>query len=214
LFSNKKLDYKLRGGQMLPSFFINSYKENVMVAEILAGIALAKSAVSGIKSMIDTANDVGDIAHHIDNLFKSRDQVKRDINKNQNKKPKSKLRSMFNRTMKEDEDDDLSVGAVATMVLEQKKMDREILNLGIRIDNKFGEGTWDEILETRKKMIAEHKKQVEAQKEIDKVHAAEAHDFWIKIWTWTWQLTIVVICFIGMWWWLSYASKGKLPFLW
>ena len=100
-----------------------------MVAEILAGLALAKSAVSGIKSMIDTANDVGDIAHHIDNLFKSRDQVKRDIHKNQNKKPKSKMRSMFNKKMHEDEDDDLSVGAVATMVLEQKKMDREILNL-------------------------------------------------------------------------------------
>ena len=70
-----------------------------MVAEILAGLALAKSAVSGIKSMIDTANDVGDIAHHIDNLFKSRDQVKRDIHKNQNKKPKSKLRGFFNKTM-------------------------------------------------------------------------------------------------------------------
>ena len=36
-----------------------------MVAEILAGIALAKSAVSGIKSMLDTANDVNDIAHHL-----------------------------------------------------------------------------------------------------------------------------------------------------
>ena len=117
-----------------------------MVAEILAGLALAKSAVSGIKSMIDTANDVSDIAHHIDDLFKSRDQVKRDIHKNQNKKPQSKMRAMFNRKMHEDEDDDLSVGAVATMVLEQKKMDREILNLGIRIDNKFGEGTWSEIL--------------------------------------------------------------------
>ena len=185
-----------------------------MVAEILAGIALAKSAVSGIKSMIDTANDVGDIAHHIDNLFKSRDQVKRDIHKNQNKKPKSKLRSMFTKTMGEDEDDDLSVGAVATMVLEQKKMDREILNLGIRIDNKFGEGTWDEILETRKKMIAEHKKQVEAQKEMDKQHDKEVHDFWIKIWTWTWQLMVVVTAFLGIWWWLSYASKGKLPFIW
>ena len=185
-----------------------------MVAEILAGLALAKSAVSGIKSMIDTANDVGDIAHHIDNLFKSRDQVKRDIHKNQNKKPKSKLRAMFNRTMKEDEDDDLSVGAVATMVLEQKKMDREILNLGIRIDNKFGEGTWDEILETRKKMIAEHNKQVQAQKEMDKQHDKEVHDFWVKIWTWTWQLMVVVTAFLGIWWWLSYASKGKLPFIW
>ena len=185
-----------------------------MVAEILAGLALAKSAVSGIKSMIDTANDVSDIAHHIDDLFKSRDQVKRDIHKNQNKKPQSKMRAMFNRKMHEDEDDDLSVGAVATMVLEQKKMDREILNLGIRIDNKFGEGTWDEILETRKKMIAEHKKQVEAQKEMDKQHDKEGHDFWIKVWTWTWQLMDVVISFMGIWWWLSYASKGKLPFLW
>ena len=185
-----------------------------MVAEILAGLALAKSAVSGIKSMIDTANDVNDIAHHIDDLFKSRDQVKRDIHKNQNKKPQSKMRAMFNRNMQEDAEDDLSVGAVATMVLEQKKMDREILNLGIRIDNKFGEGTWSEILETRKKMIAEHKKQVEAQKEMDKQHDKEVHDFWIKVWTWTWQLMIVVVCFIGMRWFLSYASKGKLPFLW
>ena len=186
-----------------------------MVAEILAGIALAKSAVSGIKSMIDTANDVNDIAHHIDNLFKSRDQVKRDINKNQNaKKPKSKMRSMFNRKMKEDEDDDLSVGAVASMVLEQKKMDREIMNLGIRIDNKFGEGTWDEILQTRKKMIEEHNKQVKAQKEMDAAHAEEVHDFWIKVWTWTWQLTFVIVFATGMWWWLSYASKGKIPFLW
>jgi len=185
-----------------------------MVAEILAGIALAKSAVSGIKSMIDTANDVGDIAHHIDNLFKSRDQVKRDIHKNQNKKPKSKLRAMFTKTMGEDEDDDLSVGAVATMVLEQKKMDREILNLGIRIDNKFGEGTWTEILETRKKMIAEHKKQVEAQKEMDKVHDKEVHDFWIKIWTWTWQITVVVMSVLALWGWLAYASKGKIPWIW
>jgi hypothetical protein len=186
-----------------------------MVAEILAGIALAKSAVTGIKSMIDTANDVGDIAHHIDNLFKSRDQVKRDIHKNQNaKKPKSKMRSMFNRNMQEDEDDDLSVGAVATMVLEQKKIDRVIMNLGIRIDNKFGEGTWTEILETRKKMIEEHNKQAKIQREMDKQHDIEVHDFWIKVWTWTWQLTIVFVCVIGMWWWLSYASSGKLPFLW
>ena len=121
---------------------------------------------------------------------------------------------MFTKTMGEDEDDDLSVGAVATMVLEQKKMDREILNLGIRIDNKFGEGTWDEILETRKRMIAEHKKQVEAQKEMDKVHDKEVHDFWIKIWTWTWQLTVVVMSVLALWGWLAYASKGKIPWIW
>ena len=80
--------------------------------------------------------------------------------------------------MGEDENDDLSVGAVATMVLEQKKLDREILNLGIRIDNKFGQGTWTEILETRKKMIEEHNRQVKIQKELDglkKLKVQELH---------------------------------------
>ena len=65
-----------------------------------------------------------------------------------------------------------------------------------------------------KKMIEEHNKQVQAQKEMDKQHDIEVHDFWIKVWTWTWQITFLVVSVIGMWWWLSYASKGKLPFLW
>ena len=185
-----------------------------MVVEILAGIALAKSAVSGIKSAIDTAKDVNDIAHHIDDLFKGQDQLKKKVAKDKKSKPKSKLRAMFTKKMGEDENDDLSVGAVATMVLEQKKLDREILNLGIRIDNKFGRGTWTEILETRKKLIEEHEKQLEIQKALDKQHAKESDEFWSKIWKWIWQLTVVVGAVIAMWGWLSYASKGKLPFLW
>ena len=188
--------------------------EEVMVVEILAGIALAKSAVSGIKSAIDTAKDVNDIAHHIDDLFKGQDQLKKKVAKDKKSKPKSKLRAMFTKKMGEDENDDLSVGAVATMVLEQKKLDREILNLGIRIDNKFGQGTWTEILETRKKMIEEHNRQVKIQKELDKQHAKESNEFWSKVWKWIWQLTVVVTLIIIMWGWLSYASKGKLPFLW
>ena len=40
-----------------------------MIAETLAGIALLKSAVDGIKSAIGTAQDIGDIAGLIDALF-------------------------------------------------------------------------------------------------------------------------------------------------
>ena len=42
-----------------------------MIAETLAGIALVKSAVDGIKSAIGTAQDISQIASHIDNLFES-----------------------------------------------------------------------------------------------------------------------------------------------
>ncbi len=185
-----------------------------MVVEILAGIALAKSAVSGIKSAIDAAKDVNDIAHHIDDLFRGQDQIRKKVAKDKKSKPKSKMRSMFSRKMGEDEDDDLSVGAVATMVLEQKKMDREILNMGIRIDNKFGIGTWDEILTTRKKLLEEHKAKVVKQKKIDKEQAEESNEFWGKVWLFTWQSFVVVAGILIMWGWLASISRGQIPFLW
>ena len=47
-----------------------------MIAETLAGIALVKSAVDAIKSGIGTANDIGEIAGHIDNLFLGEQQAK------------------------------------------------------------------------------------------------------------------------------------------
>ena len=52
-----------------------------MIAETLAGIALVKSAVDGIKSAIGTANDIGDIAGYIDNLFEGEKQVQQNRNK-------------------------------------------------------------------------------------------------------------------------------------
>lgn len=52
-----------------------------MIAETLAGIALVKSAVDGIKSAINTANDISDIAGHIDNLFAGEKQVQQTRNK-------------------------------------------------------------------------------------------------------------------------------------
>jgi hypothetical protein len=188
--------------------------EEVMVVEILAGISLAKSAVSGIKSAIDAAKDVNDIAHHIDDLFRGQDQIRKKVAKDKKSKPKSKMRSMFSRKMQEDEDDDLSVGAVATMVLEQKKMDREILNLGIRIDNKFGRGTWDEIMTTRERLLEEHKLKVAKQKKIDRIHSEKSDEFWSNVLSWTWQIIVVVGFILLMWGWLASQSRGQIPFLW
>ena len=45
------------------------------ISTALAGIALFKSAVDGIKGAIGTANDVGEIAGFIDKLFEGEKQV-------------------------------------------------------------------------------------------------------------------------------------------
>ena len=52
-----------------------------MIAETMAGIALVKGAVDGIKSIINTANDVSDIAGYVDKLFEGEKQVQQKRNK-------------------------------------------------------------------------------------------------------------------------------------
>ena len=49
-----------------------------MIAETLAGIALVKQSVDFIKSNINTAKDIGEIADAVDGLFRGQDHAKRD----------------------------------------------------------------------------------------------------------------------------------------
>jgi len=153
-----------------------------MIAESLAAFALVKGAVDAVKSAVDTAQDVQGISSGLDALFHHRDAAARELKKREKPtKPKSKLHKFFSKKTGEDEEDELSVGAVAAMVLEQKKTDRDILNLGIRIDNRFGEGTWDEILATREALLEERKEKRKKAREAAAAQALEDEAFHDKI---------------------------------
>ena len=153
-----------------------------MIAESLAAFALVKGAVDAVKSAVDTAQDVQGISSGLDALFHHRDAAARELKKREKPtKPKSKLHKFFSKKTGEDEEDELSVGAVAAMVLEQKQVDRQIENLGIRIDNKFGENTWTEILETRDKLLKERKEKRKKAREAAAAQALEDEAFHDKI---------------------------------
>tara|TARA_R110000822_G_scaffold105492_2_gene233288 strand:- start:659 stop:1243 length:585 start_codon:yes stop_codon:yes gene_type:complete len=157
----------------------------MVIVESMAAFALVKGAVDAVKSAMDTADDVKGIYNGLDALFKHKDAVDREVGKKKKEtKPRSKLAQFFGKKMGDDTDDDLGVGAVAAMVLEQKKIDRDILNLGIRIDNKFGEGTWDEILATRETLLQERKEKRKKAKEAAAAHAKEDQEFYDKIIHW------------------------------
>jgi cobalamin-dependent methionine synthase I len=143
---------------------------------ILSGFKLAQGAISAVKSALDTADDAGGVYSALDTLFRARDSAHKQLEKKANQKPKSKLRSIFSRRTGADENDDTSIAAVAASVLEQKKLEREILNLGIRIDNKFGLGTWDEILELREQKIKERDKQAEIDTQLELSDKLERQD--------------------------------------
>ena len=109
-----------------------------MIAETLAGIALVKSAVDGIKSAIGTAQDIGDIAGHIDNLFEGESQTQRARNK------KSGV-NQFN------------ISSVAKETIDAKIAAEKLYEVSVMVDQRFGHGTWAGIVTERAKRIQEAK---------------------------------------------------------
>lgn len=110
-----------------------------MFAETLAGIALVKSAVDGIKSAIGTAKDISEIADDIDKLFIGEQQIQ---------KKKSKKAS-----------DPFSVGSVARETIDAKIAAEHRQEIATLIDFRFGHGTWQSIINERAKRLQEHKEQ-------------------------------------------------------
>ena len=110
-----------------------------MFAETLAGIALVKSAVDGIKGAIGTAKDVGEIADFLDQLFVGEQQIQ---------KKKQKRSS-----------DPFSVGSVARETIDAKLAAEHRQEIATLIDFRFGHGTWQSIINERAKRLQEHKEQ-------------------------------------------------------
>ena len=110
-----------------------------MFAETLAGIALVKSAVDGIKSAIGTARDISEIADDIDKLFTGEQQIQKKKQKRSN--------------------DPFSVGSVARETIDAKLATEHRQEIATLVDLRFGQGTWQSIINERAKRLQEHKEQ-------------------------------------------------------
>jgi len=108
-----------------------------MIAETMAGIALVKGAVDGIKSMIGTANDISEIAGHIDNLFEGERQIQQKRNNKQN--------------------DPFAIKSIAQETIDAKLAQEKMNEMRQLIDFRFGHGTWQSIINERAKRIQEAK---------------------------------------------------------
>ena len=107
----------------------------------MAGIALFKSAVDGIKSAISTAQDVGDIAGYIDNLFEGEKQVQQ----RRNKKSGVGVGDQF------------GIKSVAQEIIDAKLAKEQMQEIATMVDMRFGHGTWASIVAERAKRIQQAK---------------------------------------------------------
>jgi hypothetical protein len=132
------------------------------IAEILAGISLVKASVDFIKSNIDTAKDVGEIAGAIDGLFRGNEEVQKD----RNKKSKPGLADQF------------GINNVAQEMIDAKLVEEKMQEMRTLVDLRFGPGTWQSIIDERIKRITEAK---EATKLAAIKKRREDAEFWEQV---------------------------------
>ena len=145
----------------------------MVVAEVLAGIALVKSSVDFIKSNIDTAKDIGEIAGAIDGLFQGAEECQ----KQRNKKSGVNIKDQF------------GINSVAQEVIDAKLAEEKLQEMRTLVDMRFGPGTWQSILDLRAKRIQEEK---EARRLRAIQKRKEEQEFWEQIK----MIAIVVGCII------------------
>ena len=125
------------------------------ISTALAGIALVKSSVDFIKTHINTAKDIGEIAGQIDSLFAGQRQVQ----EASNKKAGVGLSDQF------------GVQSVAKEMIDAKLAAEHMAEVARMIDFRFGSGTWASILAERQKRIQEAKEaRAKARREAQQAH--------------------------------------------
>ncbi|MDA7765975.1 hypothetical protein N8977_00075 [Alphaproteobacteria bacterium] len=115
----------------------------MVVAEVLTGIALVQQSVKFIKDNISTAQDIGQIATQIDDLFRG----EKEAQQARAKKSGTGLGDQF------------GVDTVAKEIIDARLAAEQLREVATMVDMRFGHGTWASILEERAKRIQEVKEQ-------------------------------------------------------
>jgi len=173
----------------------------MVVAETLAGIALVNSAVKGIRTAIGTAKDISEIANDIDDLFDGTKQVKQKAHPVAGKWDKFLGKTLGNTAEK------FSIGAIAQETIEEKLAEEQLIKVRRMIDRRFGVGTWDEIIETRKQRIAEHKEQQKVLRSKEKEDKEERNQQLIKAFEIIAGIVSVILVIGGIFLFINYTRK-------
>ena len=135
----------------------------MVVAEVLTGIALVQQSVKFIKENISTAQDIGQIASQIDDLFAGEKQVQQA----RAKKSGTGLGDQF------------GVDTVAKEIIDAKLAAEQLAEVARLVDFRFGHGTWAGIIAERAKRIQE-RREAEAAAKRKKIQADREFEEGVK----------------------------------
>ena len=166
------------------------------------------ASIAAVKTAVGAAKNIQSIGHSLDGLFKAQEEHKKNKKK---KRPKTRMQQVLRmRSGDEGYDDDTSISAVANKVLEDKQTELALLNLAREIDRKWGKGTWNQIIQQRKKLIQERKAADQLAKENALRKAKADKEFWHKVMVESGKILVVLLAVtavIGFVMWAATAPK-------
>ena len=122
-----------------------------MVLDVLTGLALINSAVKIVSKSIRTAKDISELAGQIDNIQLGKKQLDESAHPIIGRWDKL-LHKTLGKT-----GDRFSLGQIAKETISQKLAFEQEIKCKAMINSRFGQSTWDDILEERRSRIAEHR---------------------------------------------------------
>ena len=143
------------------------------VSAVLTGIALVKKSVDFIKQNIQTCNDIGDIIDHIDKAMMGEQQV---------------IKARDSKNV-----DHFAIDNVAKEVIDARLAREQLNEMKNLINLRFGPGTWEFILQERKKRI-DAKKQAIKEARAAKLKKQQEIAEYIKYGL----IIVVTLAFIGV----------------
>lgn len=138
----------------------------ITLAAVTGGFAAVKAAVEGVRTVINTTDDVSQIASHLNKVFTTHSEAKKRVKAAQSKKglKNNKWAKFLKLRLGDNNDDETALANVAAAKLAEKQHEEDIKRLSIEINRRFGAGTWDEILEEQARLVEEKKERIKQQK--------------------------------------------------
>ena len=143
------------------------------ISTALAGIALVKKSVDFVKQQIQTCNDIGDIIGHIDKAMMGEQQT---------------IKARDSKNV-----DHFATENIAKEVIDARLAREHMNELKNLVNLRFGPGTWEFILQERKKRIDAKKQSIKEEKARRLKKRQEIEEY-IKIGL----ITIATIAFIAV----------------
>ena len=89
----------------------------MVITEALVGYQLVKASISGIRSVIETCDDISQIAHHIDGVFDGEEHVNKKIAAKKKAKKGNWYQFISQKLKTEDEGDGTSIQEIAQEII-------------------------------------------------------------------------------------------------